>query len=120
LITIKAVLGSLFGGVADGGVNKAVVLRFLCFRAAAFFSLFAFCRSVRTLVLRFGFGFALALVFRLGLAAFFFAADFFVVADWVAAEVALVVGEAVFLFDAVARPVCALGLPGRFAGAPVA
>jgi hypothetical protein len=114
------VLGSLFGGVADAGVNSAAVLRFLCFRVAAFFSLFAFCSSVRTLVLRFGFGFALALVFRLGLAAFFFAAGFFVAAVLVAAEVGVLVVAAVFLFDAVARPVCALGRPGRFAGTPVA
>jgi hypothetical protein len=114
------VLGSLFGGVADAGVNKAVILRFLCFRAAAFFSLFAFCCSVRTLVLRLGFGFALVVVFRLGLAAFLFVATFFVAVVLLVAEVAGVVVGAVFLFDAVARPVCALGRPDRFPGTPVA
>jgi hypothetical protein len=91
-----------------------VILRFLCFRAAAFSSFFAFCCSVRTLVLRFGFGFALVLVFLFGLTAFFAAVDF------VAVEVELLVLAAGFLFDAVARPVCALGRPGRLADTPVA
>jgi hypothetical protein len=108
--------------VADGGVNKAAILRFLCFRAAAFFSLFAFCCSVRTLVLRFAFGFALAfaLVFRLGLAVFFLAAGFFVAVLLVVAEVALLVVAAAFFRDAVVRPVWALGRPGRATGTSVA
>jgi hypothetical protein len=84
-----------------------VILRFFRFRAAAFFSLFAFCCSIRAFVLRFGFGFgfgfALVLVFFFGLAAFFAAVDF----------VELLVAG--FFFDAVARPVCALGRPGRLA-----
>jgi hypothetical protein len=104
--------------VAAGGVNNAVILRFLCFRAAAFFSLFSFCCSVRTLVLRFGFGFgfgfALVLVFLFVLAAFFVAVDFGAV------EVDLLLLAAGFLFVAVARPVCALGRPGRLVGTSVA
>ena len=120
--------GSIFGGVTDGGVNKAVILRFLCFRAAAVFSFFAFCSSVRTLALRFTFGFgfdfafdfALALVFGLGFAAFLVAAGFFVALVLAAGEVALLIVVAGFLFDAVARPVCAFGRPGRAAGTAVA
>ena len=71
---------------------------------------------MRTFVLRFGFGFgfALALVFFFGLAAFFAAVDF------LAAEVELLVLAAGFFFDALARPVCALGRPDRLAGTSVA
>jgi hypothetical protein len=73
---------------------------------------------VRTLALRFGFGFgfgfALVLVFLFVLAAFFVAVDFGAV------EVDLLLLAAGFLFDAVARPVWALGRPGRLVGTSVA
>lgn len=107
-----------------GGFNNAAFLSSLCFSTAALFAWSAFCFSVRTF-LGFGFGFALALVERSGFAlvvllAAFWAAGFFAAAVPVAelAEVLAVV--VVFLFDAVARPVCALGLPGRCTGVSVA
>ena len=117
--TKYAVLGSCFGGLADGGANSAVFLSSVTFKEAAFFSLSAFCFSVRTRLL--GFAFAFALVFRFGFALVAFsAAGFFAVGVRLGAVVVVLADAVVFLFDAVARPVCAFGLPGRLAGVAVA
>lgn len=116
------------GCVADAGVNKAIFLYSVVFAVAVLFSFFASCSSVRTLVLGFGFtfGFGLVLVFRFGFtfafAAFFLAAGFLLVVGFSTAVLVVFADAVVFLFDVVARPVCAFafGLPGRLAGAAVA
>ena len=70
--------------------------------------------------MRFGFGFGFGFGFALVLVFLFVLAAFFAVVDFGAAEVELLMLAAGFFFDEVARPVCALGRPGRLVGTSVA
>ena len=104
--TVKAVEGSRLGGSSN-----AIFRRSLFFLPASFFSLAAFCLSVRPFRFRFrsGLGLDFDLVFRAG---FLRVAVFFEGAFFGTPAAASPRATAGFRLDAEARPVWAFGFPG--------